>query len=477
MERCHFFRTQRKIILRSGNVTKQKYVSHSMPTCISRCQAGKPDVLDCRGFMFAEIIAIGSELTCGSKLDTNSQWLSRELESLGWTVTRHTTLADGMDAIVAEFRAAASRAQVVLITGGLGPTLDDITRDALAVAFNQPLVRDPESLKQIQALFIARGRQMPERNERQADRPRHSSVLPNSCGTAPGILMRVTANGEALDTTAKADSATGCLFAVMPGVPAEMRPMFLQQIRPALLDSGMVMRRAVIRTFGFGESDAERMLGDLTARDRNPEVGITASEAVISLWITARSKSVEEAELLCQETCQQIRVQMGNAVYAESDVELHDVVAELLASKNKTVALVEGATTGGQIAMWMSENSAAAAVIKSAIVIPGEWNAESLNAFDFEWTEQGGDPQNDWLNIATHVSEKIRLNCNVDFVLISSPFHDDPLESGVVIRRGRVGVRTADAFVSFDVSMSGNLAIFRQRAARTALNQLRLILK
>lgn len=427
--------------------------------------------------MFAEIIAIGSELTCGSKLDTNSQWLSLELEALGWTVARHTTLADGMDTIVAEFRAAASRAQVVLITGGLGPTLDDITRDALAVAFNQPLVRDPESLKQIQAMFIARGRQMPERNERQADRPQHSSVLPNSCGTAPGILLRVTANGEALDTDAKTDSASRCLIAVMPGVPAEMRPMFLQQIRPALLDSGMVMRRAVIRTFGFGESDAERMLGDLTARGRNPEVGITASEAVISLSITARAKSAEEADQRCHETCQLIRERMGDAIYGESDAELHDIVVELLANKNKTVALVEGATTGGQIAMWMSENSTIAAVVKSATVIPGAWNAESFNALDFDWTEQGSDQQNDWLKIATHVSEKIRLNCNVDFVLISSPFHDDPLESGVVIRRGHVAVRTANEFMSFDVSMSGNLAIFRQRAARTAFNRLRLILK
>jgi nicotinamide-nucleotide amidase len=427
--------------------------------------------------MFAEIIAIGSELTCGSKLDTNSQWLSRELESLGWTVARHTTLADGMDMMVTEFREAAARSQVVLITGGLGPTLDDITRDALAAAFNQPLVRDPESLKQIQALFIARGRQMPERNERQADRPQFARVLPNSCGTAPGILMRVTAEGGAMEAASTSQSANGCLIAVMPGVPAEMRPMYLQQVRLALLSSGMVMRRAVIRTFGFGESDAERMLGDLTARGRNPEVGITASEAVISLWITARSKTAAEAHALCDETCQQIRERMGEAVYAESDAELHDVVAELLAKQNKTVALIEGATTGGQIAMWMSENATMATVVRSATVIPGAWNAESLQGLQWNWSEHGGDQQNDWLKIANGVSEQIRLNREVDFVLISSPFHDDPLESGVVIRRGYVAVRTANEFLSFDVSMSGNQAIFRQRAARTALNRLRLILQ
>lgn len=429
--------------------------------------------------MFAEIIAIGSELTCGSKLDTNSQWLSRELESLGWTVARHTTLADGIAAMVGEFRAAASRSRVVLISGGLGPTLDDITRDALALAFDQKLVRDSESLMQIQELFAARGREMPQRNERQADRPQYATALPNFCGTAPGIMMRVAPNGAAMEvipTTAEGP-APGCLIAVMPGVPAEMKPMFLQQVRPVLLDSGIIMRRAVIRTFGFGESDAERLLGDLTARDRNPEVGITASEAVISLWVTARSISETEAEQLCQETCQQIRERLGDAVYAESDAELHDVIADLFSLRNKSVALVEGATTGGQLAMWMSETPSAAAVVKTAFVIPGTWDRQSLQHAGIEWSEPTGNEQYNWLNMANNISERIRLNHNVDFVLISSPFYDDPLDSGVIVRRGHVAVRTENEMQCFDVSMSGNLAIFRQRAARTALNRLRLIVQ
>lgn len=428
--------------------------------------------------MFAEIIAIGSELTCGSKLDTNSQWLSRELESLGWTVMRHTTLADDMDAIVSEFRAAAARAQIVLITGGLGPTLDDITRDALALAFSQRLIRDPESLQQIQALFVARGREMPERNHRQADRPEHSDVLFNSCGTAPGIMMRVSSNGDAMSVALDSQHASrGCLIAVMPGVPAEMKPMFLQHVRPVLLDSGMVLRRSVIRTFGFGESDAERLLGDLTARGRNPEVGITASEAVISLWITARSTSAEESERLNQETCQLIRDRLGEAVYADGDDELHDVVAQLLASESRSVALIEGATTGGQLAMWMSENLFVASVVKAAVVIPGNWDAAALRAPGVDLPENEIDKPDDWLNTATVVSRNIRLNRGVDFVLLSSPFYDEPLGSGVVVRRGYVAVSTAEETRSFDVSMSGNLAIFRQRAARTALNRLRLIVQ
>jgi nicotinamide-nucleotide amidase len=424
--------------------------------------------------MFAEIIAIGSELSCGSKLDTNSQWLSRELESLGWTVTRHTTLADDMAAMVNEFRAAALRARVVLITGGLGPTLDDITRDALAKAFHQSLVRDPESLKHIQALFTSRGREMPLRNERQADRPEHSRVLPNSCGTAPGILMRVEASGKAGSVESDAES---CLIAVMPGVPAEMKPMFMQHVRPHLLDSGMVLRRAVVRTFGFGESDAERLLGDLTARDRNPEVGITASEAVISLWVTARSQSADEADHMCDETCTLVRERLGEAVYGDGDDELHDVVARLLAARNLSVALVEGATTGGQISMWMSENSTVASGVKSAFVIPDRWDSEALRAHTLVGATVVDSLPVDWLQVATAVSAEVRLLCHADFVLCSSPFYDEPLDSGVVVRRGCVAVSTPDQIQQFDVSMSGNLAIFRQRAARTALNRLRLILQ
>ena len=198
---------------------------------------------------------------------------------------------------------------------------------------------------------------------------------------------------------------------------------------------------------------------------------------MISLWVTARSESAEEAENLGAETCQLIRERMGDAVYAESDEELHDVVASLLASQNKTVAIIEGATTGGQIAMWMSENSDVASVVKSAVVIPGTWNATILRDVGIDYRESAEDVKNDWQNLAKVVSEKTRLNCNVDFVLISSPFFDESLDSGVLIRRGHIAVRTAHEFTSFDASMSGNLAIFRQRAARTALNRLRLILK
>ena len=470
--------------------------------------------------MLAEIIAIGSELTCGSKLDTNSQWLSRELEALGWTVARHTTLSDDMDAIVAEFRAASERAQVLLITGGLGPTLDDITRDALSISFDQPLIRDAESLKQIEALFVARGRAMPERNQRQADRPEKSEALPNGCGTAPGILMlvaptrtRKTGTGTFLESavvdeqsnergatcTRKTGTGTSlesavvdeqsnergasprfarasCLIAVMPGVPAEMKPMFELQVKPRLPGSGMVLCRRAIRTFGYGESEAERLLGDLTARGRNPEVGITASEAVISLWVTARSQSSVDAERSCEDTCALIRARLGETVYAEGDAELHEVVGKLLRSRSQKIALVEGSTTGGLLAMWMTEDSELSSVVGQAIVVPALWKDQTLDSLDAD-LPRTSNQTTDWDDIARDCVQGLLRAHSLDYALVSSPFQDNVSDTGVAVRCGFVGIAAPGIFETFDVSMSGNLAIFRQRAARTALNRLRLLME
>lgn len=402
--------------------------------------------------MLAEILAIGSELTCGARLDTNSQWLSRELEALGWTVARHTTLADNLPDLIAELRAAAARSQVVLITGGLGPTLDDLTRQALAEAFNQPLVRDPDSVRQIQALFAARGRTMPERNLTQADRPEHATTIPNHCGTAPGILMQIP----------DPKSTHHCLIAAMPGVPAEMKPMFLQAVLPQLPASGIHLSRKVIRTFGYGESEAERLLKDLTARGRNPEVGITASEAVISLWISARAQSPETAQQLAQETEDIIRQRLGTAVYGEGDTELHEVTFGLLLLHKARVALIEGATTGGLIAQWFTELPDADSALNHSSVIPGKTPGTVLA---------------DWPQTARQTAANFFEHRSANYLLMSSHHEDHKDPSGVQIKKGLVAVATADSFQSFDVSMSGNLAIFRQRAARTAINQLRLLLQ
>lgn len=400
--------------------------------------------------MKAEIIAIGSELTCGARIDTNSVWLSQELEARGWTVQRHTTVADDHDAMVKIFQDAAERSHVVLVTGGLGPTLDDITRDTLAEAFDQPLVQDEPALQHIENLFRSRGREMPERNKVQALRPASADMIPNAHGTAPGILMRL--------------SEPECTIAVMPGVPAEMKLMFRDEVQHKLPTSGVFVKRSLVRTFGMGESAVEGLLGDLTARGRNPEVGITASEAVISLSITARAGSAAECDVMTSVVRDQIHERLGSIVFGEGDCQVHEVVVRQLAERNQRIALLEGSTTGGILSQWFTESEGTQARLASSLLFPSE--AALLSANQTAHTS--------WREFCRFQAASLLKTTTVDYVLISSPSLSHTDQDGISSLQGQVMLVGKDIESEQDVSMAGNLAIFRHRAARSALNLLRL---
>jgi nicotinamide-nucleotide amidase len=313
--------------------------------------------------MIGEVISIGDEITSGQRLDTNSQWLSTQLGDLGVRVLYHTTVADEMSPMVDVLRVAAARADVIVATGGLGPTADDLTRQALAEVAGVELVQDDGAIAHIRALFARRKREMPERNTVQALFPVGSHIIPNPHGTAPGIDMDLRAG----------DLRTSRIFS-LPGVPAEMKEMWAASVAPSITDMlppevRRIIRHRVIKCFGVGESDLEAMLPDMIRRDRYPRVGITVSQATISLRITAEEATPEACFTAMESTVETIHGCLKQLVYGEGDqTELQHVVARMLAERGDKIAVAEGGTAG-VVAEWLHETAGGETVLRGGITV------------------------------------------------------------------------------------------------------------
>ncbi len=323
--------------------------------------------------MIAEVISIGDELSSGQRLDTNSQWLSQQLGDLGIQVMYHTTVGDDLDANVRIFREAAQRANIVISTGGLGPTADDLTREAMASAFSRELKLDPASLEHIENLFAKRRRPMPERNRVQALFPEGTWVIPNPHGSAPGIDLTVTA----------ADHR--CRLFALPGVPAEMKEMFLLSIKERLLADESIEAQTwyyhSIKLFGIGESDVEVKLPNLIARDRVPRVGITVSQATITLRMAAAAGSLEEANVIMEPTRQEIYDCFGDLIFGEGDIDLEDAVIQALSIRNESVAIIEVGPTA-----WVSD-----ALLRAMLSVRLAFEADSISEMKKRLSEDGND--------------------------------------------------------------------------------------
>ncbi|MBT4885604.1 MAG: damage-inducible protein CinA [Planctomycetaceae bacterium] len=298
--------------------------------------------------MLAEIIAIGDELTSGQRLDTNSQWLSRELGLLGIPVRYHTTTCDTLEAGVHAFQIAARRAQVVVATGGLGPTADDLTRDVLAELSGKQLVLSEQALEVITSRFLVRHAVMPESNRRQALFPDGSCPIENPDGTAPGIAVSLPASDGWGD-------GHGCVVYVLPGVPAEMRRMWDETVSIGVKKgkgSKKVLRHRRLKCFGAGESAIEEMLPGLIERGHDPTVGITAHEATITLRISAWADDQDSCMKKIFATENMIREKLGQLVYGEEDDEVEDAAGAALIAASASLATIEAGTAGRVAALF-----------------------------------------------------------------------------------------------------------------------------
>jgi nicotinamide-nucleotide amidase len=409
--------------------------------------------------MKAEIIAVGTELTNGAKLDTNSQWLSTELSARGIEVEYHTSVPDSLDLMVWALRTALRRAQLILLTGGLGPTLDDITRQAIAELLHVSLILDRDSLDHVEQMFRKRGREMPARNRIQAMFPAGAEPLPNPIGTAPGIWCEVP----------KLDADYHCAIAAMPGVPSEMKKMFLEQVVPRLPFGDKIIKRARINCFGVGESDCEEKLGELTARGRNPEVGITVHEATITLRINAVGDTIEVCNRLIEETKQEIQNRLGSLVFGEEDEELQQVVMKLLAEQNLTLSTVESGT-GGLLAHRLTDVAEHRAHYHGGIVVPGGSRHWELLEFPEDYFNSH------LLNTresAAEMARRCREKFGTDYALAVT--ETSPVDVKVDgPPTAYVALSSAERETVVPHQLLGDQSFLKSRAAKAALNLLRL---
>jgi nicotinamide-nucleotide amidase len=294
--------------------------------------------------MHALILSIGDELVSGQTLNTNATWLSQQLAALGIPTAAHLTLPDQLLPIINAIREAIDhQIPLLLITGGLGPTLDDLTRQALADALNEQLVEDPSAVIQIESWFKSKNRPMSPSNRLQALRPHSAEILDNPTGTAPGLF------------TTK-DQTT--IF-VMPGVPKEMHAMFTQsllpRLRPLQPENAPITLLTKINTFGRGESVVGEALHDLMKRDSNPNltVGTTVHDGIVSIRIYATG-SPTEAAALTDTIRQQIRTRLAPIIFSEGATPLESTVADLLKENHYTLTTAESCT-GGLLATLLTD--------------------------------------------------------------------------------------------------------------------------
>lgn len=292
----------------------------------------------------AAILSIGDELTLGQKLDTNSKWLSEQLVMRGVTPLVHVTVADGLEVLINRISALAVEHDLVVMTGGLGPTADDLTRQALADAMGDTLIEDEDALRELHQWFEGRGIAMPDTNRVQAMRPTRARCLKNERGTAPGLQGVV---GE---------TDVFCL----PGPPSEMHPMFETDVVGSLRPEIKILTR-VMPTVGMGESAIAQKLGDLMDRQRNPLIGTTASSGVV--FIRMRYEGSDEAlgATLLDEAKGQVREELGEHVVSSEEESLPEIVLSLLTERREMLATVESCTGGmiGQVLTSVPGSSSA----------------------------------------------------------------------------------------------------------------------
>ncbi len=407
----------------------------------------------------ATIVSIGNELLVGRTVDTNAAYLAEQLLSIGIPVVSAYMVGDEIEAIVRKLELACEDGDIILTTGGLGPTDDDLTRQAFARFLSVELELQDELLKKIQDFFKFRNMPMPERNKIQAYIPAGAKTLDNKVGTAPGIMAL----------------SKGRLFAAMPGVPAEMKEMF-GQLLPQLrrFAAGQSVTTRILRCFGAGESAIAQMLGVLMQRGRNPLVNCTVQNGVITLYVIATDTDSDKARQLAERDERVLRNKLGDLVFATAEQNLEGVVGEKLTRQGKTVATAESCT-GGLLAKVLTDVPGSSRYFLQGWVTYSNSSKISELGVPTELLEKYGAVSEQIAEaMAKGARDRAKANYAVGITGIAGPTGQTPAQP-----TGLVYISIASEMLSRTERFifSGDRQTVRIRTAQTALNLLRLILQ
>jgi nicotinamide-nucleotide amidase len=408
--------------------------------------------------MKAEIIAIGSELLLGQLVDTNSSYIAKRLAENGIELVQTTTVGDDLRRMKEVIREATGRSRIVITTGGIGPTEDDLTREAIAEVFNRPLVFQPHLMEQIEALFKKRGFRMAESNRKQAYIPEGSIPVENPKGTAPGFIVEYS-NGSIIS---------------IPGVPLEMEYLMENTVIPYLRRrfdlKHQVIQYKVLRACGLGESAIGQQIKDLMKNSENPTIGTLASIGDIRIRITAKAESPEQASSLIGKMEKEIRNRLGTLIYGVDNETLHGNIARELERLNLTLSAVE-TFTGGIISQKLT--STGSNTFAQGVVLPSE---ASQRQFLDMTIKEFNSLKEDSKRFTESLARKARDELKTDLGLAMFGKIVETQGEREYRIETRYSLSTSAGMENQEYSLGGELWSVRERAAIIALDMLRKFL-
>jgi nicotinamide-nucleotide amidase len=408
--------------------------------------------------MNACILSIGDELVLGQTVDTNSAWLSQQLAAVGCDVVAHATVGDDQSATEIAIRELAQRADALIITGGIGPTEDDLTRQALAAVLDAPLEANETWMAHLRAFYAKVGRVMPEINKVQALIPRGATMIFNHAGTAAGIRARVGT----------------CEVFSTPGVPKEMKAMFARDVLPWATEKGggAVVASRVLHTFGVGESAVAERLGPLMTRGRNPSVGTTVSGGIVSLRVNVRAASSRSAHLQLDETEAACRAALDDLIFGKDEDTIPQVVIAMMGQKpdHDTIATAESCT-GGLLSKMITDVSGSSRFFKYGwITYANEAKTSELGVPEELLTEHGAVSEPVALAMADGARKRAGATYALSITGIAGPDGGTPEKPVGTVW---IALASPDGTTARKFHMPGDREMVRDRTAKMALTLLR----